>query len=331
MHQELIGARRVVFFGGKGGVGKTTLASAAGWSAAENGARVLVVSTDPAHNLGHLWDRDIGQAPLLLHESGSGGSVTGVEIDPAATARHHFEAVARTVTPLMPEHLHGEVNRYFAAADASPGAHEAALMERMAQIATTRRVSEQTEPFDVVIFDTAPTGHTTRLLELPQLMSTWVEGMLSRRRRSERYAAALNALPGSEGDQDPGASRDGTIRRVLERRRELFLRYSELLHDTEQTGFVMVALAERMPLLETIALHEQLRHTGVPIVGAVVNRRSPADQGDFLAARARSEDEHLTWARERLPEMPLFQTGLVVEDVQSATGMARVADTFTAV
>lgn len=331
MHQELIGARRVVFFGGKGGVGKTTLASAAAWSAAEAGARVLVVSTDPAHNLGHLWDRAVGDAPTLLHQARGAGSVTGVELDPATIARHHFEAVARTVTPLMPEHLHGEVNRYFAAADASPGAHEAALMERMAQIATTRRLADSTEPFDVVVFDTAPTGHTTRLLELPQLMSTWVEGMLARRRRSERYAAALNALPGSEGDQDPGASRDGTIRRVLERRRELFLRYGTLLHDAEQTGFVMVALAERMPLLETVALYERLRRTGVSIVGAVVNRRSPTDQGEFLAARARAEEEHLAWAQDQLPGVRVFQTGLVAEDVQSTHVLARVAGTFTAV
>lgn len=322
VHQELIGERTTVFFGGKGGVGKTTLASATALAAADNGAQVLVVSTDPAHNLGHLWDQQIGNDSVELYRSDSGGTVTGLEIDPVSTARQHFATVAETVVKLMPEHLHGEVRRYFDSAERSPGAHEAALLERMAQIATAPRRSEMADQgYDVMVFDTAPTGHTARLMELPGLMTAWTDGMLHRRRRSEKYAAALNALPGTEGDADPDEDRDSTIRRALEQRKLLFEKFTARLTDPAQTGFVMVTQGERMPVLETVDLYEQLSSARVEIIGAVANRRSPADQGEFLAARDRSEAEQVQWLRESLPQLPIFEVPWAPQDVRGAEAL----------
>src|SRR5699024_12175246 len=100
---RLAADRRVLFLGGKGGVGKTTIASAVAHAAAQEGRRALVVSTDPAHNLGHLWQRRIGDRITRLAER-----LSGIEIDPDATTDRHLADVGHTLKRLMPENLAGE-------------------------------------------------------------------------------------------------------------------------------------------------------------------------------------------------------------------------------
>lgn len=315
---ELAAARRVLFVGGKGGVGKTAVASAVALAQARAGHRVLVVSTDPAHNLGHLWQRRVGDevtelAPLL----------SGLEIDPARTTDAHLTAVGRTMRALMPEHLSGEVTKHLELAREAPGTYESAVLERVAQVVETRLADH-----DLVVFDTAPSGHTARLMALPELMTAWTDGLLRRQDRSQRLGAAARGMDLDGGlvarRADPRAERDAEIRRVLLRRRARFEGLRDVLRDRSRTAFVIVLAAERLPVLETVELHEQLRRSGVDVAGLVVNKRSPADAGPFLAARRAQEDHHLTTLRAALPAMPLIELPLLPDDVLGAEGLGRL-------
>ncbi|MCT2007490.1 ArsA family ATPase [Micrococcus lylae] len=300
-----LASREVVFFGGKGGVGKTTVASAAAAALAVAGRRVLVVSTDPAHNLGHLWDTQVGDSETELLATEGGGAVVGLEVDPDVVAARHLDAVKDTVRGLMPEHLHREVDRYFRLAAASPGTHEAALLERISRIALEAR-----ERFDVVVFDTAPTGHTARLLELPTLMGAWADGLLARRDRTERFADAMRGLDGRRGLEGPRTAqerRDLRIREVLTERRRIFADMEALLTDGRRCAFVPVLTAERMPVLETVQLCRRLAEDRIAVAALVVNRRSPEDVGEVLAARARAEDGHVADLVRQVPHVPLVQ------------------------
>lgn len=300
-----LASREVVFFGGKGGVGKTTVASAAAAALAAAGRRVLVVSTDPAHNLGHLWDTQVGDSETELLTTEGGGAVVGLEVDPDAVAVRHLDAVKDTVRGLMPEHLHREVDRYFRLAAASPGTHEAALLERISRIALETR-----ERFDLVVFDTAPTGHTARLLELPTLMGAWADGLLARRDRTERFADAIRGLDGRRGLEGPRTAqerRDLRIREVLTERRRIFADMEALLTDGRRCAFVPVLTAERMPVLETVQLCRRLAEDRIAVAALVVNRRSPEDVGEVLAARARAEDGHVADLVRQVPHVPLVQ------------------------
>jgi arsenite-transporting ATPase len=328
---ELAAARRVLFVGGKGGVGKTAVASATALAQARAGRRVLVVSTDPAHNLGHLWERPVGDRITPLARDLGGGSLDGIEVDPVATTDAHLAAVGATIRRLMPEHLAAEVDKHMELARDSPGTHESAVLERIAELVDTGL-----DDYDLIVFDTAPSGHTARLMALPEIMSAWTEGLLRRRGRAEKFGAALRGLEdrdaasesivGTGRPRDPREERDLEIRRILLRRRERFEALREVLVDAERCSFVIVLAAERLPVLETVELHEQLVRAGVHVGALVVNKRSPADAGDFLAERRALEEVHVATLRGALPGVPLLQVPLLPGDVVGQEALERFGD-----
>lgn len=334
---DLAARRRVLFIGGKGGVGKTATASAVGLHQARAGRRVLVVSTDPAHNLGHLWEREVGDDVVTLwrpdatelndpaapSEAPSGAGVLhGVEIDPQRTIESHLAEVGATLRDFMPPHLHTQVDQHLRLSAQSPGTHEAAILERIAVL-----MEYALDSHDLLIFDTAPSGHTARLMALPEIMSAWTEGLLNRRTKAERFGAAIRAL---DGDDDPagttGENRDRRIRQVLSRRKARFEMMRRALTDAEQCSFVIVLTAERLPVLESAELHAQLEETGVDVGGLVVNRLSPTDAGEFLAERRRHEERHLDTLREVLPKTAVDTLPMLPGDLVGPEALQQLAD-----
>lgn len=321
---DLAASRRVLFIGGKGGVGKTATASAAALHQARQGRTVLVVSTDPAHNLGHLWERAVGdQTVALWHpDAGQPGRLDGVEIDPQATISTHLDEVGRSLRDFMPDHLHRQVDQHLALAAQSPGTHESALLERIALLLETAL-----DTYDLVVFDTAPSGHTARLMALPETMTAWTEGLLNRRTKAERFGAAVRAL---DADDDPesssGANRDRRIRQILTRRRSRFDGLRTLLTDSRRCSFVIVLTPERLPVLESVELHAELTGSGVDVGGCVVNRISPADQGEFLASRREQELNHLATLQQRLPGLAVDTLPLLAGDLVGEAALGRLAD-----
>ncbi|MGO1768669.1 MAG: ArsA family ATPase [Microbacterium sp.] len=262
-----VGGRRALFVGGKGGVGKTSIASALALARARRGERVLVVSTDPAHNLGHLWERGLDDDATTVWE-GDAGRVDAVEIDPAATTDAHLAAVEETMRRLLPDRLHRAAREHLERARHAPGTHESAVLERVAEALETGL-----DRYDLVVFDTAPSGHTLHLLAMPERMTGWTEQLLSNRDRSERFSAAYGALGGTKDVSD----RDAELRRVLLARRARFSLMRDALRDADRTGFLLVLVPEPMPIAESREVASQLRELGVDLVGAVANRLSPAD------------------------------------------------------
>ncbi|MGB0102481.1 MAG: ArsA family ATPase [Nocardioides sp.] len=308
--------RRVLFVAGKGGVGKTSVACATAISRARAGQRVLLASTDPAHNLGHAWDLPLGDTPIRVLDLGR-GAVDAVEIDPAATVERHLAAIGETMRRLLPERLHDAAHRHLELARQAPGTHESAVLERVADL-----VTDGLATYDAVVVDTAPTGHTLRLMVLPEQLVAWTESLLANRDRAERFGAALRGLGGAEGDVD----RDADLRRVLVRRRQRFTRLREVVRDPELAGFVVVLTAERLPVAETLDLLTQLGELHIAVDRVVVNRRSPADAGPLLADRRLLEDGHLAALERARPDLPVVEVPLLPGDLVGPSGLGVVAD-----
>ena len=286
--------RRIIFVGGKGGVGKTTTAGALGLMAADSGRATLLVSTDPAHSLGDVFDTKIGNEETSLSPN-----LTGLEIDPEAEAESHIATVKMSMKSLVAPKMYGEIDRQLELARHSPGTVEAALLERMADL-----MADAKSRFDLLIFDTAPSGHTIRLLSLPEVLSAWSDGMLGHQDRSRRLGELLKVFGRDHSREDefgmiggskeePDDSRDGRIQDILLTRRRKFHRARALLTDPAVTAFLLVLTAERLPILESRKMLDLLRKFDVPVAGMVVNRLLPPEaDGDFLQERRAQEQAY---------------------------------------
>lgn len=312
-------SRKLLFFGGKGGVGKTTVSAAAALARAGAGARVLLVSTDPAHSLGHLFERPVGPAPVRVAPG-----LDALELDPERTVTERIREVASELRRLMPAGLHGEVDRHMRLSRDAPGMQEAAMLERVAEV-----VEEGAERYDLTVFDTAPSGHTARLMALPEMMSAWTDGLIERREKADRFAEFVRGLGRDTSMQDRTVAGDGErddrIRRTLNRRRRRFAGLRDRLSDPAQSSFVIVLAAERLPVLETVELHRRLERAGIGVDGLVVNRRTPGDQGAFLAQRRRQEDGHLARLDRELPGIARQEIPLAARDIVGLAALERLA------
>lgn len=310
--------RRILFIGGKGGVGKTTLAAALALLAAERGRRVLVVSTDPAHSLG-----DIFAQALNDDETPLAANLWGLEIDPDVAADRYIDGVKRNMRDLVSPAMYGEIQRQMSLARLAPGAVEAALLERVSTL-----MGEARERYDLIIFDTAPTGHTLRLLSLPEIMAAWTDGLLKQHERSNKLGEVLGRLggrrSGGKGDDlsylereaPPEEDRNSRIRQILLERRRKFHQARRLLLDREQTAFILVLNAEKLPILESKKALTLLREFKVSVAALVINRVLPAAaEGSFLENRRRQEAEYLAEIEREFAALRRIYLPLLPHDV----------------
>ena len=261
--------KQVLFFGGKGGVGKTTSASAIALAASHAGRRVLLVSTDPAHSTSDIFERSIGPEPVQLLPN-----LHGLEIDGAFESKRYVANVKDQIKGLFGHNILKEANKQIDLAASMPGAEEMALFDRIGGL-----IRGEDNRFDLIIFDTAPTGHTLRLIRMPELMEAWIRA-LSRSRR---------AMLGIEQDDatDP-------VMMSLSGRLEHLKAFRARLLSPRVCAFVLVLVAERLPIEETARAIEQLEEAGVTIGGLVVNRVLPDTSPDpFLQARHDQEQVYL--------------------------------------
>ena len=298
--------RQVLFFGGKGGVGKTTCAAATALAASRIGKRVLLVSTDPAHSTSDIFERPIGPDPTELTPS-----LYAMEIDASTESGRYVAEVKKNVAELFGHAILKEASRQIDLAATMPGAEEVALFDRMGAL-----IRGEDERFDLIIFDTAPTGHTLRLIRMPELMESWIRA-LSRSRR---------AMLGVEQDdkQDPIMI---SLGERLERLRELRAR----LMSGRTTGFVLVLIPERLPIEETARALAQLDETGVRVGALVVNRvLPPASSDPFLAARQRQERIYLDEIARRFRAHPMIRVPQLESDVHGTSSLDRISQVLFA-
>src|SRR5438552_9313288 len=215
--------RQVVFFGGKGGVGKTTCSAAFALAASRRGKRVLLVSTDPAHSTSDIFERHIGGSECELLPN-----LSAIEIDADRESARYVKDVKRDIERMFSPAVVRQANRQIDMAAASPGLVEVALLDRLIDLIIDRQ-----RAFDTIVIDTAPTGHTLQLLRMPDAMTTWIQALVRHRR------AVVEIDRGAEQSREAAAAADPVLS-ALERRHERIGRLRSTIMDRAMTSFALV-------------------------------------------------------------------------------------------
>lgn len=261
--------QRIIFVGGKGGVGKTTCAAAIAHHFANQGEKILLISTDPAHSLGDVLEVKLSHHAIPVTEY-----LFALELDAEKVTERHFTHILETISLYAKPEMMAKLKKQLDLAKQAPGGQEAALLESICQHITTF----QAQGYDRLIFDTAPSGHTLRLLVLPEMMSGWTEGLIAQQKKQRQLKAAAESFwnrkddaeisPLSEKKQLPWQQ----ALQKLEKRKTLFKEARDLLHNDNITAIILVMLAEKLPLFETERTLQSLADIHFHCTAVIINQ-----------------------------------------------------------
>ncbi|MFM5529698.1 arsenical pump-driving ATPase [Aeromonas veronii] len=276
MYHFLTNPPPFLFFTGKGGVGKTSLACASAVALCDIGKRVLLVSTDPASNVGQVFATKIGNRVTAI---AAVPGLSALEIDPPAAAKAYRERIVGPVRGKLPESVVRSIEEQLSGACTT----EIAAFDEFTALLTDQTLLAE---YDHIVFDTAPTGHTIRLLQLPGAWSEFLE-------QGKGDASCLGPLAG------------------LEKQRSQYGEAVAALADAARTRLVLVARAQQSTLREVARTHEELAAIGLLNQQLVINGLFPegAIAGDPLAMAL--------WQREQraLAQMPQGIKGLAQDHI----------------
>lgn len=304
---------RYLFFGGKGGVGKTTVAASASLrllEGARTGERVLLFSTDPAHSLSDALGIEIGDRTREVARRG-GARLLAREMD-AAAALEEFKRKHRAVLARIAERGtlldEGDIRELL---DLSlPGMDEVMALFELSEL-------DADDAYSHIVVDTAPTGHTTRMLSLPQVFAHWTLA-LDRMAAKHRYMVARLMRRARTPADDVDLFLLDLARRIE--------RVRAMLYDESRTGFTLVTIPEAMSVEETARYMEALRREGVPVTGLVVNRvETPRDECRQCRTRASMQARWLKRIERDFKGMPIRHIPLLAEEVRGLPALRRFA------
>ena len=281
-HPEL----KYVFFGGKGGVGKTVLAGATALWLAGRGRRTLLASTNPVHSLSGLLGQSV---------AGAITSVTGVanlwayEIDTRETIERSKKEIREKIQWFLKfADISTKADDFVESATMNPAFEESAMFENMVDLMFKNE-------YDVYVFDTAPTANARRLLGMSKVYALWVEKMLKSREEARSLRELLSFTKKKEADP---------LLDYLLAFRTRMGQARQLLTDARKTAFFFVTLPEALPIAVISRFIGWFHEFGIPVGGVIVNMvldrdALGADVPEFVRNRMRMQEDHLRTIAEK--------------------------------
>ena len=288
---------RFLFFSGKGGVGKTTMAAAAAVRSAQQGKRTLIVTTDPASNLADVFEQPIGHRITPIE--GVPG-LWAMEIDPDRATQEYIDHAMAPIRAAFPE----QMVRVMEEQMSGPCTAEVAAFDRFTDF--LEPTAGDGQAFDRVIFDTAPTGHTIRLLELPAEWSQTID--------AASEGSGQTCIGPAAAIQDAKAKYERALRS---------------LRDPSLSTFIFVLQPEEIAIHETRRAIDELERLGIHTHRLIVNGIIPpeATEAPLFAARAELQSQHLRRIEAALP-YPSKRMMLLAGEIKGMARLREVAGIF---
>ncbi|KAL2634187.1 hypothetical protein R1flu_005666 [Riccia fluitans] len=322
--------RKYYMLGGKGGVGKTSLAASLAVKFANSGHPTLVVSTDPAHSLSDSFAQDLSGG-LLVPVEGPNLPLFAMEINPEQT-REEFRASTQKdggsgVKDFMDSMgLGGWVEQLSELKlgelldTPPPGLDEAIAISKVVQFMQAPEYNK----FTRIVFDTAPTGHTLRLLSLPDFLEASIGKILKLKQKIQSATSAVKNLFGQGDGRDTATDK-------LEQLKQRMIAVREIFRNKDSTEFIIVTIPTVMAVSESSRLRDSLKKEGVPVKRLVVNQILPPSSSDckFCAIKRKDQQRAMDIVKGdanlqdlQLIESPLFD--LEIRGVPALTFMGNL-------
>ncbi|KAF7820153.1 ATPase ARSA1-like [Senna tora] len=296
--------RKYYMLGGKGGVGKTSCAASLAVKFANNGHPTLVVSTDPAHSLSDSFAQDLTGGTLMPVE-GSDCPLFALEINPEK-AREEFRNASKTNGGSSLKDFMGSMGLGM-------------IVEQVMQFLESREYNM----FTRIVFDTAPTGHTLRLLSLPDFLDASIGKILKLKQKIASATSAIKSVFGQEGPRQDAADK-------LEKLRERMIKVRELFHDSDSTEFVIVTIPTVMAVSESSRLRASLKKENVPVKRLIVNQVLPPSASDckFCAMKRKDQMRALDMIQNdpELSGLMMIQAPLVDVEIRGVPALKFLGD-----
>lgn len=291
--------KKFLFFGGKGGVGKTTMAAATAIRAADLGHRTLLVSTDPAHSVSDSLDQRIGGETYT--EVDNVVNLWAVELDTEDAMRTYSDVISQ-------QDPSGTLSEFLGGGDPSslspPGADETFAFIQLLEFI-------QNPEYDIVVFDTAPTGHTLKLLQLPELTQSWLYRLIKMRRRLGGMISGVKAMFGGAAPNEQEA-----FDKLEELRSQVEIARVHLAN-AKETEFVAVTIPTIMAIWETERLIRALFEVAFPISQIFINQIQPQHPDcTYCSARYASQQESLQKIQDLYSEFDLLEISMFEYEIR---------------
>jgi arsenite-transporting ATPase len=271
-------AMRHVFFGGKGGVGKTVMAGATSVHLAAEGKRTLLASTNPVHSLSGLLDQDVFGTTRPV--KGADG-LWALEIDTHDAIDRSKQDIRQKIQWFLKfAEIKTKADEFVEAATMNPAFEESAMFENIVELIFG-------DEYEVYVFDTAPTANARRLLGMSKVYSLWVNKMLKSREEAQSLREMLSITKKKEADP---------LMEYLVSFRERIGHARDLLTDSDKTAFFFVTLPEALPIAVIKRFVSWFTEFGIPVGGVVVNEViEPQEEGvpEFVRNRVAMQREYL--------------------------------------
>ncbi|KAN0070411.1 Anion-transporting ATPase-like domain containing protein [Elaphomyces granulatus] len=294
---------RWIFVGGKGGVGKTTTSCSLAIQLAKVRKSVLLISTDPAHNLSDAFDQKFGKAAQLVNGF---SNLSAMEIDPNGSIQDLLAAGGEGQDDPFAGLGMGSMMQDLAFS--IPGVDEAmSFAEVLKQVKSLS--------YEVIVFDTAPTGHTLRFLQFPTVLE---KALAKLSQLSTQFGPMLNSILGSRGGLPGGQSLDDLLQK-MESLRETISEVNSQFKDANMTTFVCVCIAEFLSLYETERMVQELAGYHIDTHAIVVNQLlfpKPGSDCEQCNARRRMQKKYLDQIEELYEDFNVVRVPLLVEEVR---------------
>ncbi len=296
---------RYIYFGGKGGVGKTVVAAAVAFWMAKQGKKTLLASTNPVHSLSNLFQMDVFGRPVLIPGN---ENLYVQEIDTKDTIEKSKKEIREKISWFLKfADIPTKAEDFVESATMNPAFEESAMFENMTNIIFD-------DAFEFYVFDTAPTANARRLLGMSKVYTLWVDKMVKSREEAKSMRLSLSFRKKKvEEEEDPLLDYLVTFRDRIDHMRTL-------LTDEQKSAFFFVTLLESLPIAVIRRFIGWFEEFGIPIGGVIINQaidKSQVDENtaEFIKNRVKMQDRYREEANaifnDIRGEIPLFEKEVI--------------------